>query len=185
MANYADATRTPRTLTDREQRALLKVTGEHRAGYRDHMLYAMPLGTGLREPGTPRRARRARATPLGRTDARSRCPMGAHAVHASEHLCCALRERRVEILLSERRVAACQQVSGCFLSTSSNPVRVTFLEAPVGIRRPGLLAFVTRTRALPYSARLPRGSRARLSQRAISRNHRPGTDADHGTTGDR
>jgi hypothetical protein len=29
MANYADSTRTPRTLTDREQRALLKVTGEH------------------------------------------------------------------------------------------------------------------------------------------------------------
>ncbi|MCK5940958.1 MAG: hypothetical protein KAI24_03220 [Planctomycetes bacterium] len=49
MANYADAARTPRTLTEREQRALLKVTGEHRAGYRDHCLYAMALGTGLRE----------------------------------------------------------------------------------------------------------------------------------------
>jgi site-specific recombinase XerD len=49
MANYADATRTPRTLTEREQRALLKVTGEHRAGFRDHVLYAMALGTGLRE----------------------------------------------------------------------------------------------------------------------------------------
>ena len=49
MANYADSTRTPRTLTEREQRALLKVTGEHRAGYRDHVLYAMALGTGLRE----------------------------------------------------------------------------------------------------------------------------------------
>lgn len=49
MANYADATRTPRTLTEREQRTLLKVTGEHRAGYRDHVLYAMALGTGLRE----------------------------------------------------------------------------------------------------------------------------------------
>jgi len=33
MANYADSTRTPRTLTEREERALLKVTGEHRAGY--------------------------------------------------------------------------------------------------------------------------------------------------------
>jgi integrase len=49
MANYADAARTPRTLTEREQRALLKVTGEHRAGFRDHVLYAMALGTGLRE----------------------------------------------------------------------------------------------------------------------------------------
>ena len=49
MENYADATRTPRTLTEREQRALLKVTGEHRAGFRDHVLYAMALGTGLRE----------------------------------------------------------------------------------------------------------------------------------------
>ena len=49
MANYADGARTPRTLTEREQRALLKVTGEHRAGYRDHVLYAQALGTGLRE----------------------------------------------------------------------------------------------------------------------------------------
>lgn len=49
MANYADGARTPRTLTEREQRALLKVTGEHRAGYRDHVLYAMALGTRLRE----------------------------------------------------------------------------------------------------------------------------------------
>jgi integrase/recombinase XerC len=49
MANYADSTRTPRTLTEREQRALLKVTDEHRAGYRDHLLYAMALGMGLRE----------------------------------------------------------------------------------------------------------------------------------------
>lgn len=36
-------------MTEREQRLLLKVTGEHRAGFRDHMLYAMALGTGLRE----------------------------------------------------------------------------------------------------------------------------------------
>ncbi|MGB5210704.1 MAG: tyrosine-type recombinase/integrase [Gammaproteobacteria bacterium] len=36
-------------MTEREQRALLKVTGEHRAGFRDHCLYAMALGTGLRE----------------------------------------------------------------------------------------------------------------------------------------
>ncbi len=49
MANYADSTRTPRTLTEREQRLLLKVTGAHRSGFRDHMLYAMALGTGLRE----------------------------------------------------------------------------------------------------------------------------------------
>ena len=41
--------RAPRTLTEREQRLLLKVTGEHRVGFRDHVLYAMALGTGLRE----------------------------------------------------------------------------------------------------------------------------------------
>ena len=45
MANYADATRTPRTLTEREQRALLKVTGEHRDGYRDHVIISLALGT--------------------------------------------------------------------------------------------------------------------------------------------
>lgn len=36
-------------LTEREQRALLKITGEHREGFRDHVLFAMALGTGLRE----------------------------------------------------------------------------------------------------------------------------------------
>lgn len=49
MSSYAENGRAPRTLTEREQRSLLKVTGEHRAGFRDHVLYAMALGTGLRE----------------------------------------------------------------------------------------------------------------------------------------
>jgi integrase/recombinase XerC len=49
MASYAETGKSPRTLTEREQKLLLKITGEHRAGYRDHMLYAMALGTGLRE----------------------------------------------------------------------------------------------------------------------------------------
>jgi len=49
MSSYAESGRAPRTLTEREQRLVLKVTGEHRAGFRDHVLYAMALGTGLRE----------------------------------------------------------------------------------------------------------------------------------------
>lgn len=50
MGSFAsNASRPPRTLTEREQRLLLKVTGEHRHGYRDHVIYAMALTTGLRE----------------------------------------------------------------------------------------------------------------------------------------
>jgi integrase len=50
MPAYAAAIpRPPRTLTELEQAALLKVTGEHRAGYRDHCIFAVALGTGLRE----------------------------------------------------------------------------------------------------------------------------------------
>jgi integrase len=46
MAGYADSgRRAPRTLTEREQDALLAATREHP---RDHVLYAMALGTGLR-----------------------------------------------------------------------------------------------------------------------------------------
>jgi site-specific recombinase XerC len=46
MAGYADSgRRAPRTLTEREQEALLLATREHP---RDHVLYAMALGTGLR-----------------------------------------------------------------------------------------------------------------------------------------
>ncbi len=39
----------PRTLTKSEQSRLLKVTGDHRAGFRDHVIFALALGTGLRE----------------------------------------------------------------------------------------------------------------------------------------
>src|SRR5690606_33422459 len=46
---YVDSIRRPaKTLTEREQKALLRVTGEHRAGFRDHVIYALALGTGLR-----------------------------------------------------------------------------------------------------------------------------------------
>ena len=47
--NYAASILPPRTLTDVEQAKLLKVTGEHARGYRDHVLIATSLGTGLRE----------------------------------------------------------------------------------------------------------------------------------------
>lgn len=50
MPAYAAAiARPPRTLTDVEQVRLLKVTGEHRDGFRDHVIFAVALGTGLRE----------------------------------------------------------------------------------------------------------------------------------------
>jgi len=50
MPAYASAIpRPPRTLTELEQARLLKVTGEHRSGYRDHCIFAVALGTGLRE----------------------------------------------------------------------------------------------------------------------------------------
>ena len=39
----------PRTLTEGEQRAILKVTGEHARGFRDHVLLSLALGTALRE----------------------------------------------------------------------------------------------------------------------------------------
>ena len=49
MTSFADRARPPRTLTELEQTKILKVTGEHRAGYRDHVIVALALGTGLRE----------------------------------------------------------------------------------------------------------------------------------------
>lgn len=38
----------PRTLTRHEQRLLLRITGQRRDGYRDHMLLSLALATGLR-----------------------------------------------------------------------------------------------------------------------------------------
>ena len=50
MSHYAERTRKPpRTLTEAEQAKLLKTTGEHRDGFRDHILFSLALGTGLRE----------------------------------------------------------------------------------------------------------------------------------------
>ena len=50
MAAYADAIiKAPKTLTALEQARLLKVTGERRAGFRDHIIFSLALGTGLRE----------------------------------------------------------------------------------------------------------------------------------------
>ena len=46
------ATRTrrpPRTLTDDEIGRVLRVSGEHRAGFRDHMVLSFALGCGLRQ----------------------------------------------------------------------------------------------------------------------------------------
>ena len=49
MAPYAYSIPTPPTvLSKAEQDAILKVTGEHRDGFRDHMIIAVALGTGLR-----------------------------------------------------------------------------------------------------------------------------------------
>jgi integrase/recombinase XerC len=47
---YADRTRRPpRTLADAEQRALLRASGKHADTFRDHLLFSLALGTGLRE----------------------------------------------------------------------------------------------------------------------------------------
>lgn len=46
MTAYADAiAKPPRTLTELEQKLILKTTGEHRDGFRDHVLISLALGT--------------------------------------------------------------------------------------------------------------------------------------------
>ena len=48
MTAYADTISRPvKTLTEAEQRALLKVTGQHVDGFRDHVIYSVALGAGL------------------------------------------------------------------------------------------------------------------------------------------
>ncbi len=50
MTAYADRVSRPaRTLTESEQRLLLKVTGQRLDGFRDHVIYSLALGAGLRE----------------------------------------------------------------------------------------------------------------------------------------
>jgi integrase len=50
MSSYADSlARPPRTLTEREVALILRITGQHAAGWRDHVIVSVALGTGLRE----------------------------------------------------------------------------------------------------------------------------------------
>jgi integrase len=50
MPAYVDTIpRAPKTLTEREQRLLLAASGRRRGSYRDHVLFAMALGTAMRE----------------------------------------------------------------------------------------------------------------------------------------
>lgn len=49
MPRFAERTKAPpRTLTADEQARLLKVSGEHRDGFRDHVIFSLALGTALR-----------------------------------------------------------------------------------------------------------------------------------------
>lgn len=47
--NFAHRLTAPTTLTVAEQEQLLRVTGESRSGFRDHVIYSLALGSGLRE----------------------------------------------------------------------------------------------------------------------------------------
>ena len=49
MARYSDSRRHPKVMTPDEQKRLLRVTGDHKSGYRDHVLFSLALATGLRE----------------------------------------------------------------------------------------------------------------------------------------
>ncbi len=49
MSYVDNIARPPKTLTELEQRLLLKASGEHAAGWRDHVIFSLALGTALRE----------------------------------------------------------------------------------------------------------------------------------------
>jgi site-specific recombinase XerC len=49
MSNFASSSTPPRTLTELEQKRLLQVSGEHKGGFRDHVIFSLALGAGLRE----------------------------------------------------------------------------------------------------------------------------------------
>lgn len=49
MSNYAAAAKPPRVLPERETKALLRVSGEHARGFRDHVIFSLAVGAGLRE----------------------------------------------------------------------------------------------------------------------------------------
>ena len=48
MSRYDEPLSVPKTLPERDQLLLLRITGERRDGFRDHLLLAIALGTALR-----------------------------------------------------------------------------------------------------------------------------------------
>jgi integrase/recombinase XerC len=48
MANFAKSLRAPRTFTREEARRLLDASGRYAADFRDHMIFSVAFGTGLR-----------------------------------------------------------------------------------------------------------------------------------------
>lgn len=48
MSTYDELLSAPRTLPERDQLLILRATGERREGFRDHLLFALALGTALR-----------------------------------------------------------------------------------------------------------------------------------------
>ncbi len=49
MPYASNAVRAPEALSLADQKRILKVSGEHAAGFRDHVILSLALGTGLRE----------------------------------------------------------------------------------------------------------------------------------------
>jgi site-specific recombinase XerC len=49
VSNYASRGRAPRALTERELELVLRVSGEHVRGFRDHVIISLAVGAGLRE----------------------------------------------------------------------------------------------------------------------------------------
>jgi integrase/recombinase XerC len=49
LMSYTTSRQPPRTLTTSERNDLLKITSEHKDGFRDHLIFSTALGTALRE----------------------------------------------------------------------------------------------------------------------------------------
>lgn len=112
--------RPPRTLTDAELTKILKVTGEHRDGFRDHVILSLAVGTGLRESEivaldvedvtnngrTPKRTIQLRVFKRAGLDAdpeRQRVPLPDGTYYKLEKYLRGLKRKSGPLFLSERR----------------------------------------------------------------------------------
>ena len=174
MTAYADTISRPvKTLTEAEQRALLKVTGQHVDGFRDHVIFSLAMGTGLREHELSRSTSATCSTTPDAPSAASPARVQAFREGARRPGGAAARRRARQARAAPHDAQARGRDHHAHHAGLREPPRTTALgaPAPAPLRRSGRSAPVSNATWVSHAApprlqrRLPASKDLRLTQK--------------------